>query len=93
MRFLINKRLHVNMDNYEHVEITGSVEVDTIADEESLVDLDIDPHKPEAVMGFIREQLDALLAPGVADAATYTDREDSFVLPYHQDRSTERKRK
>lgn len=93
MRFLINKRLHVNMDNYEHVEITGSVEVDTIADEETLADLGVDPNTPGSVMEFIREQLDALLAPGVADAALYTDRDDSFVLPYHQDRSTERKRK
>jgi len=93
MRFLINRRLHVNMGHYEHVEITGSVEVDTLADRDGLVDLDVEPGEPELVIAFIREQLEAMLAPDIEDARVHTDEEDSFIHPYAADRTTERKRK
>lgn len=82
MRFLLNKRLHINMGNYEHVEITASVEVDTNADRETLGELEINPGEPDEVIDFVMEQLDVMLQPGAEEAALHTDEESSFIHPY-----------
>ena len=85
MRFLINKRLHINMGNYESVEITGSVEVDTNVDRQALVDLGVEPDTPDDVIDFVLEQLDVMLQPGAEEARLNTDESDSFIHPYLTD--------
>lgn len=87
MRFLKHRRLHVNMGNFEHVEISATVEIDTVADAEALKEFGIPVTDTfEEVEDFIEERLDSLLAPDVEDAAVHTDKEESFILPYQQDK-------
>lgn len=93
MRFLKNRRLHINMGNYEHIEDTATVEVDTVVDAEALKDNGVDPTDLEAVQEFINTQLDHFLEPGISDAAAFTDEEDSFVLPYEKERTTNRQKR
>lgn len=93
MRFLLNKRLHVNMGNYEHVEIVGTVEVDTIADADELTANGVSTNLDD-IDTFIKERMDVLMLDDIIDAATHTDRDDSFILPYEEQlRNHQEKRK
>lgn len=87
MRVLKNRRLHINMGNYEHIEDTASIDLDTNTDGDLLRAQGVDPNDLDSVYQFVEDELAAVLAPGIEEAATYTDEESSFVLPYTHDRN------
>jgi hypothetical protein len=92
VRFLINRRLHINMGNFEHIETTATVEVDTNADAKALETLGVDPEDLGQIDDFLQERLEDLLSPDIEDAAVHTDNQDSFVLPYEKERRQQKKR-
>ena len=85
MRLLLNKRLHVNMGNYEHMETVATVEVNTDTDGDLLAQHGVDVTDLEAVEIFISEETNNLLAADVEDAHYMTDESDSFVHEYHKE--------
>lgn len=76
------------MGNYEHIEDTATVEVDTVTDADVLRAHGVDPDAPGEVMAFVDDQIEAFMEPGLIEAATYTDEENSFVLPYEKEKRT-----
>ena len=92
MRLLLNKRLHINMGNYEHVETVATVEVDTEKDAELLSDMGLAPDHLDSVKAFMSEEIESLLASDVEDAHYMTDEPDSFVHEYHKQHHQKEKR-
>lgn len=89
MRLLLNRRLHVNMGNFEHLETTASVEVDTDKDTELLADLGINPTDVATIQEFIQEQVETMIQPDVEDAHWLTDIKESFVHEYAKEHQKE----
>lgn len=92
MRFLFNKRLHVNMGPYEHVELTASVEVDTEKDADLLEAHDASPDSPEQVISFLQYYADEMLFADVEEAHYLTAEPDSFIHEHHKNQSKEHKK-
>lgn len=84
MRFLLNKRLHVNMGNYEHVELTASIEIDTEKDLDLLEEHQVDVEDPTKVMSFARSLVNEFLASDVEEAHYETANADSFIHDHHK---------
>ena len=83
MRLLVNKRLHVNMGNYEHMETTATVEIDTEKDEDILAKYEVASDDLESLEIFINEEINNLLHADVEDAHFMTAEEDSFIHEYY----------
>lgn len=92
MRLLLNKRLHVNMGNYEHVEAVATVEVNTETDADILAKYGVDVTEMAEVEEFISMETNRLLAADVEDAAYLTAEEDSFVHEYHKEHTNKKKK-
>lgn len=90
MKVLKNKRLHVNMGQYEHMEIIATVEVNTETDTDLLAERGVDVNDLEAVRRFIDVELTRLIEPDVDDAHFQTANADSFIHE-HRDQLTDRK--
>ena len=84
MRLLKHRRLHVNMGQYEHIETSATVEVDTEADKDLLAEVGVDSHDLTAVENFLDEELSLLLITDVEAARAGTLVEDSFIHDYAQ---------
>lgn len=89
MRILLNKRLHVNMGNYEHVELTSSVEVDTEKDAELLEAHDASPERPEQITDLLRYLVDQALFKDIEEAHYLTTEPESFIHEHHKNLSKE----
>lgn len=73
------------MGNYEHVEMTATVEINTETDTEILALHGVDVTSLGDVHDFIDEQLQIALESDVEDAHYNTAEEDSFIHEYHQE--------
>lgn len=84
MRLLLNKRLHVNMGNFEHVELVATVEVNTETDADILKEHWVSVENLEQVRQFIKEQTDLMLEEDTEEVMYDTKEEDSFIHEYHK---------
>jgi hypothetical protein len=66
---------HVNMGNYESVEVFASVKVETGGR----------PGDVELATIMLDEALDIITAPDLEDARIHTDEDNSYVHPYLED--------
>lgn len=66
---------HVNMGNYESVEVFASVKVETGGK----------PGDVELATIMLDEALDIITAPDLEDARIHTDEEKSYIHPYLDD--------
>ena len=66
---------HINMGNYESVEVFASVKVENSEK----------PGDVELATIMLDEALDIITAPDLEDARIHTDEEKSYVHPYLED--------
>lgn len=66
---------HINMGNYESVEVFASVKVDCGGK----------PGDVELATIMLDEALDIVTAPDLEDARIHTDEENSYIHPYLED--------
>lgn len=66
---------HVNMGNYESVEVFASVKVESGGK----------PGDVELATIMLDEALDIITAPDLEDARIHTDEENSYIHPYLDD--------
>ena len=91
MKMSKRRALTVRMGQYEKLEATAWMEIDTQADADELRAEKVDPENDDEVTSFINDRLTELLEEDVLDAQAYTDDEDSFIHPYVADKYTQRK--
>lgn len=73
---IVKSRLHhVNMGNYESVEVFASVKITTGGK----------PGDVELATIMLDEALDIVTAPDLEDARIHTDEENSYIHPYMDD--------
>lgn len=91
MRLLLNKRLHVNMGQYEHMETVATVEINTETDTEILKANGVKDITDLASLEiFLNTEAENILAADVEDAHFMTAEPDSFIHEYYTEHNKEK---